>query len=197
MGALRKARENRAHPMTVDEFLALPNDSLPKKKLLLWGELKLMNPPMARHSALQVTVGSLLRDFLKRNNKPCRVGAEAGIIPEMGSDVNYLQPDLVVTCEKPDPDARTFREPLIILELLSQGNLSATRSHLGLYASIASVTEVVFLHSGRIRAEIWRRSPTGRWSTDSETIGRGSIFKLTSIGFQLPIEQLYEDTGLI
>jgi Uma2 family endonuclease len=194
MGALRKTRDWQ--PVTVDEFYALPNDPKHKKVLLIWGELRMMGSPMPRHSALQASLTIALSNHLRSKKSLCRAATEAGIIPDSGQNLNYLQPDVIVTCEKPDPEAKTFKEPLIVIEILSPSNLRDTRAKLSLYIAMASVSEIVFIDSSRLRAEIWRKSNQGEWASDTEIIGRGDVFRLSSIGFETPIEMLYEPTGL-
>jgi Uma2 family endonuclease len=195
MPALRKTQNWR--PMTVEQFFALPEDPRHKKRLLLWGEIRLMNPPMPRHSAIQKNIAVLLSLHLNNRKMPCFVGLEAGIVPALGSDVNYLQPDAIVTCEKIDDDRRTFREPVIVFEILSLSNQRETRSKLPLYTSMPSVAEIVFLHSARPRAEIWRKSDAGEWAPETELVGKGQIFRLPSLSFETPIDEFYQDTGLL
>jgi Uma2 family endonuclease len=194
MGALRKARIWQ--PITVDDFFALPDDPTRKRAELIWGELTMMSPPMPRHGVMQVNLGFQIKGHIRSRNLPCRVGSEVGVVPDFGQNLNYLQPDVVVTCEKPDPDARTFKEPVTIIEILSPGNERETRTRLSLYIAMPSVSEIVFIDSSRIRAEIWRKSELGEWATGTEIIGKGDVFRLASISFEAPIEALYEDTGL-
>jgi Uma2 family endonuclease len=195
MGALRKARIWQ--PITVDDFFALPDDATHKRAELMWGELTMMSPPMPRHGVMQVNLGFQIKGHIRSRNLPCRAGSEVGVVPDFGQNLNYLQPDVVVTCEKPDPDARTFKEPVIIIEILSPGNERETRTRLSLYIAMPSVSEIVFIDSSRVRAEIWRKSEQGEWATGTEIIGKGDVFRLASISFETPIEALYEDTGLV
>jgi Uma2 family endonuclease len=195
MGALRKARIWQ--PITVDDFFALPDDPTHKRAELMWGELTMMSPPMPRHGVMQVNLGFQIKGHIRNRNLPCRAGSEVGVVPDFGQNLNYLQPDVVITCEKLDPDARTFKEPVIIIEILSPGNERETRTRLSLYIAMPSVSEIVFIDSSRIRAEIWRKSEQGEWATGTEIIGKGDVFRLASISFETPIEALYEDTGLV
>jgi Uma2 family endonuclease len=194
MIALRKTKSWR--PFTVDEFFDLPDDPRHKKHVLLWGEIIAMSPPSPRNSALQVNVGALLRQHLRATRPGCLVGAEAGVIPHMGADVNYLQPDLLVTCESLDDRSRTFKEPLLVIEILSPSNQSEIRAKLSLYTSIPSIAEIVFLHSTRQRAEIWRKPPSGNWGKEAELVDRGETIRLKSIGFEAPMAALYEQIGV-
>ncbi len=51
------------------------------------------------------------------------------------------------------------------------------------------------LHSGRIGADLLRRAADGTWPDEPEAIG-DAVLTLTSIGFQMPMTELYAATGL-
>jgi hypothetical protein len=51
------------------------------------------------------------------------------------------------------------------------------------------------LHSGRIAAEILRRTPEGTWPERTEEVLEGSL-TLTSIGLVINMAELYARSGL-
>jgi hypothetical protein len=56
------------------------------------------------------------------------------------------------------------------------------------------VQEILVLHSTAILAELFRRMPDGGWPDSTEQIT--STLKLDSIGFHMPLADLYARTPL-
>src|SRR5579872_1776132 len=83
--------------MSVAEFLAWnPPDSG------LWqlvdGVPEAMAPANRAHGALQVELGSLIRNHLAERASPCSVIGAPGIVPRVQAGHNVRVPDLAVTC---------------------------------------------------------------------------------------------------
>ena len=62
------------------------------------------------------------------------------------------------------------------------------------YTTIPSVREVLVLRSDRIAGEIMRRSADDVWPERVQPVS-GEL-ELTSIGFRMPLSELYARTGL-
>jgi Uma2 family endonuclease len=80
--------------LTAEEFFRLPDPPDGSKQELVRGEVVTMPPPGFRHGDVQLTVGSLLRQFV-RSNRIGRVTVESGVITEddpdtvRGPDVSF------------------------------------------------------------------------------------------------------------
>jgi Uma2 family endonuclease len=92
------------------------------------------------------------------------------------------------------PGQATLPDPVLLVEILSPSN-QAERSNVWTYTSIPSVQKILILHSARIRAELLRRLPDGGWPEQTHPIDDGDLV-LTSIGFRVPMTDLYARTGL-
>jgi Uma2 family endonuclease len=110
---------------TLEQLARMPEDGL--RHEIDAGELLVMTRPNSRHGAAQINVGSILRDFVRRN-KLGRVFSESGFIlgrnPEIlrGPDVAFVRserlaeipedgwgelgPDLVIEIVSPSDTAR-------------------------------------------------------------------------------------------
>jgi Uma2 family endonuclease len=84
---------------------------------------------------------------------------------------------------------------VLLVEILSPGNQAKTWSNVWAYTSIPSLAEILVLHSGRIAAEILRRTPEGTWPERTEEVLEGSL-TLTSIGLVINMAELYVRSGL-
>ena len=159
MVALRQLPFTR---MTLDEFLTWdPGDPTGVPWQLIDGEPVAMAPASATHGAIQGELARLLGNHLL-DRSPCRVVAEAGVVPKARSDRNYRVPDLAVTCEKPTLD-QMVHEPVLLIEIVSPSNEIETDANIWAYTTIPSITEILTIHSTRIAAALLRRDGNGHW----------------------------------
>lgn len=103
-----------------------------------------------------------------------QVVTEAAIIPALDAADNVRVPDVAVA---PGGDGRgdqVVADPLLIAEILSPGTAAATRDNVRAYATLASVHEIVFVHSSRIQADIYRRRTLTQWADDP---GEAAVFQ--------------------
>ncbi len=180
--------------MSLQDFLAWESgDGL--RYELIDGLPRAMAPRSTIHGFLQNELGSLIRDHLRAQRSDCAVIANPGVVPPVLSDRNMRVPDLGVTCTPLRPGQPTLADPVLLVEILSPGNQAKTWSNVWAYTSIKSVQEILVLHSGRIAADILRRSPEGAWPERTDQITGGDLI-LTSIAFRTPLAELYARTGL-
>lgn len=189
----------RMHPsvlMTLAEFSAwTPTDSSVRSWQLIDGEPVAMAPATETHGALQNEIGALLRNHLLARGGPCRVISEAGIVPRVRSDRNYRVPDLGVTCAPPSSNLMVS-EPVLLIEILSPGNEAETWANIWTYTTIPSVMEILVVSSTKIEAELLRRRDDGSWPETPEPIGPSVELRLDSIGYSVPLAELYRTTAL-
>lgn len=182
--------------MAVAEFLEWEPDD---RSGALWqlrdGEPEMMAPASDRHGSIGARLGYLLTGHLDRQGRDCRVVVAPGVVPAERSHENCLVPDLGITCAPPG-EARLMHEPLVLIEILSPTNVSKTRSNIRAYTTIPSVQEILVLHSTAIRAEILRRAPGEAWPNQPDVIEVGDDLRLDSIGFTVPLREVYRDTSL-
>ncbi len=140
---------------------------------------------------LSISVGSFLR------GKSCRTYS-SDLKVHIPANSLYTYPDLLVVCGKEqflDENTDTLLNPKIIVEVLSKSTGSYDRGEkFQLYRSIPSLEEYVLIDSQRIAAEVFRKSEKGFWSLMSENYSLEGSIELASIGFTLPMRDIYDQT---
>lgn len=186
MSATSRVRD----PMTVEAFLAWA-ERAPGRWQLVDGSPQAMAPARPTHGAIQMELGRLIGNHLA--GTPCRAVGEAGVIPRVLGRSNVRVPDLAVTCTPDAEDERALAGPLLLAEILSPGNESATWANVSTYTTIPSVREILILRSDRIGAELLPRRADGEWPVAPETILVGYI-GLETIGLTLTLPAIYATT---
>jgi Uma2 family endonuclease len=180
--------------MALPDFLRWePNDG--RRYELADGEPRAMAPTSNVHGFLQAELCAMIRNHLRAGDTGCEVVIAPGIIPQLISAHNFRIPDLGVTCAPILPGQPNLPAPVLLVEILSPGNQAKTWSNVWAYTSIPSLAEILVLHSGRIAAEILRRTPEGTWPERTEEVLEGSL-TLTSIGLVINMAELYARSGL-
>lgn len=183
--------------MDVDEFLAWDGDGHQGKLELVDGVVRAMAPANPTHGTIQARLAYLLSRHLELQQSRCRVVSVAGIQPRVRKRYNLRIPDLLVTCS---PDVRgdqILPDPLLLIEILSPGNSKRTWDNVWTYVSIPSVQEILVVHSVRIKAELLRKGADGAWPEEAEVIEAGGTLRLTSIGAEFALEEVYRGTYLV
>ena len=179
--------------MTVDEFLVWEPDD-PMRYELMDGEPVAMAPTSNVHGVLQSRLGRLIGNHLEASRPGCEVLTNPGVIPKLRPKINFRIPDLGVTCATIVPTASSLPDPVLLVEILSPSNQSDTMMNVWAYTSIPSVREILILRSDRRGAEVLRRLTDGGWPSEPEPVG--ATLDLESIGFSVPMADLYARTGL-
>ena len=180
--------------MTAGEFLAWhPPGS--ERFELVDGQPRSMAPTTTVHGFLQSELGRLIGNHLRRQGSPCRVIANPGVVPRLMPDHNFRIPDLGVTCSPLVATERTLTDPILLVEILSLSNQPESWSNVWAYTTIPTVREVLVLHTSRAAAEVLQRSEDGTWPQRFEPAKDGML-ALASLGFEVPLAELYAGTGL-
>src|SRR5689334_18595388 len=193
MVALRKSVPTH---MTVEEFLHWDSDDVTGRRWqLVDGEPVLMAPAADMHARIQAELARLLGNHLLAAGSGCSVVVAPGIVPRVQSNENFRVPDLGVTCAPPTGGVMV-PEPVMLIEILSPGNEAQTRSNIWTYATIPSVQEILAVRSTRMEAELLRRGSDGTWPASPTIIRPSQHLELASIGFTVPITDIYRTAGL-
>jgi Uma2 family endonuclease len=174
--------------MTVAEFLRW-EDGTDTRYELLAGVPVAMAPPAIAHGILALRLGARI-DAALRSRPPCFGQGEAGIVRPDRDDTCYVA-DLAVSCSPPERGQQLLQDPLLIVEILSQGTAMYDRqTKVADYRRIPSVEEILLIDSASIFAEVLRREGD-RWITE---IVRGpqATLTLASIGLTATMSDLYE-----
>jgi Uma2 family endonuclease len=152
-----------------------------------------MSPANRTHGSLQIELGSLIRNHLLARSSACSVVARPGIVPQVPHNVRI--PALAVTCSDYTIEEATLTDPVLIVEILSPSNAAETWANVWTYTTIATVREILVLHSVSVTAELLRRQADGAWPKEPAMIAAGEL-ELASIGFQVPLIDIYRTTRL-
>ncbi|MBE9117939.1 Uma2 family endonuclease [Lusitaniella coriacea LEGE 07157] len=115
----------------------------------------------------------------------------------------YFYPDVMVTCDRRDPEGicqRAVREmpnykqfPCLIVEVLSDSTEAFDRGDkFADYQQLESLQEYVLVNVKRPRVECFRRNSERLWVLQSYT-AESETFELQSINFAGTMQSLYED----
>jgi Uma2 family endonuclease len=91
----------------------------------------------------------------------------------------------------PPSSDQVVRDPILLIEILSPGNESETRTNIWAYTTIPSVREILAVRSTRMEAELLRRRPDGNWPESPEIVAGAAILDLRSIQFQASLAAFY------
>ena len=189
------AEPKTAPHMTAAEFMDWDGGGHLGKLELVNGEVRAISPASGTHALIQANLTIMIGNQLKSKKSPCRVGTEAPVQPQMHANDNVRAPDLAVTCAPPSA-GKTFPDPVLIVEVLSPSNQKETWDSVYAMATISALTEIAVVDSERVRVEVLRRGADGSWPKSGEVTEGGGSFKLTSIGAEFPVSEVYAGTHL-
>jgi len=188
------ALANAAASMALQDFLAW-EEPYEARWELVEGQPMAMAPTTRTHAAIQAELASLIRNALLEKGSSCSVLVNPGIVPRVRSDANFRVPDLGVVCGGYEKEELYLAEPVLLIEVLSPGNESRTRSNVWTYTMIPSVREIAIFRTETIGVELLRRGDDGNWPAAAEMIEAGDL-AFRSIGVQFPLEAVYRTTRL-
>lgn len=181
-----------------EEYLGLEREADYKSEYLQ-GEIVTMAVVGRNHNRIKSNLSGEIGNFLKGTS--CRSYSSDFRIHIL-ANTSYTYPDVLVVCGKEeflDENTDTLLNPKIIIEVLSKSTGSYDRGEkFQLYRSIPSLEEYVLIDSQRIAAEVFRKNEKGFWSLMSESYTLEGSIELPSIGFTLPMRDIYdqiEDLG--
>jgi Uma2 family endonuclease len=181
-------RETDRH-FTPEEYFAWEEQQLEKHELID-GRVYAMTGGTQNHSAIKLSIGSLIRSHLRGN--PCRV-FNSDLKVNILHTSNYTYPDLSVTCDNRDgKNALYITYPCLIVEVLSNSTEAYDRGKkFEKYRRNPSLVDYVLVSSEEVAIDIYHKKDTGEWVILSYR--SGDLVELKSIDLSIPIEQIYEE----
>ena len=180
----------RPRTLTFEEYLAWEEQQEEKHEYIdgvpVLRRLRLMSGGTYQHAGIAANVLVALQNRLRGG--PCRaVGSDLKVRSATG---NARYPDVTVDC---GPISRTLiaPEPRVLFEVLSPSNSTSRQIRLVAdYQAIPTVQQIVFIEQDRPAAQVWTRSAEG-W-TVAAVEGEGAELPLTTLGFELPLADVYQ-----
>jgi Uma2 family endonuclease len=104
----------------------------------------------------------------------------------------FYYPEVLVTGESQDRDKTFKTRPCLIVEVLSPGTERIDRHEkLTNYQLIESLQEYLLVSQSLMKVDIYRKNNKTNWSL--ETLREEDVVKLTSVGLEMPVPEIYED----
>lgn len=181
---------------TVEEYLEMERASEQKHEYFN-GEIFAMSGASFKHNIIFRNLYGELAYGLK--GKSCRpYGSDMRVhIPE---NTLYTYPDISIFCRdimNDEGDNDIFVQPSVLIEILSPSTKNYDRgTKFKLYRDIPSLREYILVDSEAIGVEIFRINENGHWQLD-EYKNMNEIFTINTVGFQLSLNELYQDTKLV
>lgn len=178
--------------LTPEEYLEIERKAEYKSEFYK-GEMFAMSGGSRWHARIAVRLTSLLGQHL--SGKKCEPFTSDMRVLATPSGL-YTYPDFSVACDEPqfaDPHVDTLINPTLLVEILSPSTENYDRGKKAkLYRDIPSLQELLFISQDTYDVELYRRQSDGNWLL-IEAKGLESAITLTSIGYTLPLSELYEN----
>lgn len=175
--------------MTVEEYLEWELQQDVRYEYVN-GEVFAMTGGTIPHNDIALSFYRALYPHLR--SKGCRVNV-SDVKVQVNSNGLYYYPDVVVSCDPQNLNARKFiQNPRIIAEVLSPGTSGRDRGEkFKNYLKKPSLQEYILIDSEQIAVERYCRGEGRMWLYYLYTAE--DIITLSSIDLEFPIEILYED----
>ncbi|MDP2822370.1 MAG: Uma2 family endonuclease [Sulfuritalea sp.] len=159
------------------------------------GEVFAMAGASKMHATIAGNIFSALRAHLR--GKPCRAYISDMKVRVKASSA-YYYPDVAVTCSPRDlaVDAPAYylEAPCLIAEVLSDSTERIDRREkLLAYQQMESLNDYLLINQDKREAEHYRRTAEG-WQRD--ILGPDDTLVLPSLGLELSVDRIYEDSGI-
>jgi Uma2 family endonuclease len=176
------------HLMSLDEFLAWERDQ-PERYEYAGGVVKMMTGGSLDHSTIASNLWTALRDRLRGGT--CRAfRGDSKIIAN--HSVRY--PDLSVTCTQVRGTEDVVLDPILVVEVISPSTEREDRGRKKFdYFATPSIRQYAIIEQDERLIDLYTRSGDG-W-TDEIIVG-DAVLKLSSIGVEVSLDVIYEDTEL-
>ena len=171
----------------VEDYLAAEEASEIRHEYL-GGAVYAMAGETRAHNTIALNLATAIRQSLK---PPCKLymgGVRVNF--QLRRDDYYYYPDVVVTCDSRDNDARVVRYPKLIIEVLSESTERIDRREKFLaYTTIESLEEYILVSQGNAEATIFRRSRD--WGAE-KVFGPEASLGIECLRLNLPLTDVYE-----
>lgn len=180
---------------TMEEYLTIERASDQKHEYFN-GEIFAMSGAGNRHNVIFKNLYGDLAYKLK--GKACQpYGSDMRVhIPE---NTLFTYPDISIFCRdliEDGGDNDVFIEPSVLIEILSPSTRNYDRgTKFKLYRDIPTLKEYVLVDSEAVNVEMFRLNENGYWQLE-EIKSTADALRIYTVGFQLTLHELYQDTKL-
>lgn len=174
--------------MSLDEFLTWEREQSDRHEYAN-GVITMMTGASLRHATITMNLAFALRQVLRGTG--CRPFAnDAKVIA--GVSVRY--PDVVVTCQPVIGSDDIVPEPILVVEVISPSTEREDRGRKKFdYFATPSIQQYAIVEQDERLVDLYTRAGTG-WT--NEIVEGHAILRLTSIGVEVSLDAIYDDTEL-
>jgi Uma2 family endonuclease len=178
--------------MTAEEYLAWESGQELRYEYCA-GEVFAMAGGTKGHNRLALNLYAALADRVDAEG--CEINV-SDVKVDLQEGRFYRYPDLVVSCDERDKnEGASYSFPKLIVEVLSDSTESIDRGKkFQEYIQIPTLEEYVLISTKQIQVECFRRGEGRMWLYFP--YAEGDVISITSLGVELPIEQLYRNVRL-
>jgi Uma2 family endonuclease len=174
--------------MSLDEFLAWERDQ-PERYEYAGGVVTMMTGGSAAHVTIAMNLAFALRHALRGTG--CRpFGSDMKVIAN--HTVRY--PDISVICRPIGDRENHLSDPVVIIEVISPSTEREDRGRKKFdYFATPSIRQYAIIEQDERLVDLYTRADD-RWT--DEIIEGDAVLKLSSIGVEISLDTVYEDTEL-
>src|ERR1700730_1278708 len=174
--------------MSLDEFLAWERDQ-PERYEYAGGVVTMMTGGSAAHVTIAMNLAFALRHALRGTG--CRpFGSDMKVIAN--HTVRY--PDISVICRPVGDRENHLSDPVVIIEVISPGTEREVRGRKKFdYFATPSIRQYAIIEQDERLIDLYTRTGD-RWT--DEIIEGDAVLNLSSIGVEVSLDVIYEDTEL-
>lgn len=157
------------------------------------GTVHAMSGASEPHNLITGNIYTALRQHLRGHR--CRAYIQdLKVHLRVGEEDVFYYPDVFVVCDHSGGSKHVKEHPAIIFEVLSPGTeRTDRREKLLAYQTIPSLESYILVEQERIGVTVFERAAQWRPRILS---GKGESLSLRTIGFELSVERIYEESGL-
>ena len=174
---------------TPEEYLVSERKATVKSEYLS-GQILAMSGASLAHTRITADIVTELNIQLR--GRECEVVSNDMRV-KTGPKGAYFYPDVVVFCGEPQFEDNVFDtllNPIIVVEVLSPSTETYDKGEkFAHYQELASLREYILVSQDRVRVEQYRLLKT-QW-VQTEFRGHEDVLPLTSIGCELPLQDIY------
>lgn len=180
--------------MALDDFEELLLDKPRDEKWELIGGRVIRGMVGARWEhkrIIQNLTVALMNDFRRRGSN-CRPYDETFWLKEKLLDLKVF-PDVMVRCGPLEPNAADLCDPVVIIEVLSDGTQKRDRHEKwALYQQLPSLRHYVLIERKQPYVDVFNRG-AGEWAAYTPLKGLDAVLKLDAVGFEMTLAEVYRD----
>jgi Uma2 family endonuclease len=175
-------------PIPLEEFLAWEREQ-PERYEYAGGVVTMMMGASLAHVTITMNVAFALRQALRGTG--CRpFSNDAKVLA--GTSVRY--PDIAVTCSPVSGADDIVPDPVLIIEVISPSTEREDRGRKKFdYFATPSIRQYALIEQDERRIDLYTRTRT-EWT--NEVVEGDTILRFSSIGVEVSLDAIYEDTEL-